>query len=66
MPLSYLKVIGIVRRCNLNRSGSKFLVYIVICDNRNLPVCQRQLTGLSYNRFISLVIRVYGDCRISR
>ena len=38
MSLPDFKVIRVVCWCDLHRSGSKFLIYIVVCHDRNLSV----------------------------
>ena len=42
MPLSDLKVVGIVSRSHLDRAGSEIHLHIVIRHHRNLPVHDRQ------------------------
>ena len=66
MAFSDFKVVRVVSRCNLNSTCSEFFVYIIICNDRNLSVCQRQKTFFSYDIFVSLIIRMYCDCRISK
>ena len=66
MTLTNLKIVRVVCRCNLNRTCSKFFIYIVICYNRNLFVNQRQNYILSYQLFIALIIRMYCDRSISK
>ena len=38
MALSYLEVIGVMDRSNLYAAGSKLLIYVFICNNRNFTV----------------------------
>ncbi len=66
MTFSYFKVIRIVGGSNLNRAGSKFFIYIIICHNRNLSIHQRQKSFLSYDIFISLIIRMNRDRSIAK
>ena len=46
MALSYLKVVGVVSRCDLYAAGSKFLIYIRVCNNRNLPVSSAEASAI--------------------
>ena len=66
MTLSYLKIVGVVCRGNLYHAGTKLLIYISVCDNRNLTAYQRQDHGLTYDIFIPLVVRVYGQGAIAK
>ena len=66
MPFSHFKVVGVVSRCDLHGTGSEFFVYIVVRHNGDLPVCQRKQTFLSYDVFVSLVIRMHSDGCISQ
>ena len=66
VAFSYLKVIRVVRRCNFYTTSSKFFVYIRICNYRNLSVCQRQFQHFSNQMLISLIIRIYRYCSISK
>ena len=66
VTLTNLKIVRVVCRCNLNRTCSKFFIYIVICYNRNLFVNQRQNYILSYQLFIALIIRMYCDRSITK
>ena len=47
---TYFKVVRVMCRCDLYTACSEFLIYIFICDDRNLSVCQRQASA-SYRRY---------------
>ena len=53
-------------RCDLYASCSKFFVNILIRDNRDLTVSQRQFQHLADQIFVSLIIRIYCNCSISK
>ena len=66
MTLSYLEIVGVMCRGNLYYAGTKLLIYISVCDNRNLTTYQRQDHGLTYDIFIPLVIRVYCQGAVAK
>ena len=66
MALAHLEVVRVMSRRDLNRSGTKFLVYIIIRYDRNLPVHQRKDCFLSYQVFVAFVIRMYCDRSIAQ
>ena len=66
VALAYFKVIRVVSRRNLYSSGSEFLIHIIIRYNRNFPACQRQDYIFPYNIFVSLIIRMHRNRRISQ
>ena len=66
MAFSHFKVIGVVCRCDLHASGTKLLVYIFICHNRNFPVSERQLQHFSNQVFVSLILRIDSNSRITQ
>ena len=66
VTFSDFKVVRVMCRCDLNRTCSEFFVYIVVGNDRNLSVCQRQFTHFSYDVFVSFIIRVNCDCSISK
>ena len=61
VTLSDFKVIRVMSRCNLNGSGSKFLIHIAVRNNRNLLIYQRKQHHLPHYVPVSLIIRVYGN-----
>ena len=65
MALSNLKVIWIMGRCDLNTAGTKLLVYILICNNRDLAVGLRQFQHLSNNVLVTVIIRINSNCSIT-
>ncbi len=66
VALPYLEVIGIVRRSDLNRTGPEFLIYIIICHDRDLSVHQREYSLLPYDILVSVIVRMYCDRRIAQ
>ena len=66
MSLSNLKVVRVVCRSDLYASGSEFLVNILVCNYRDLSVCERKLQHFAYDVFVALIIRVYCNCSISK
>ena len=66
MTLSYLEIVGVMCRGNLYYAGTKLLIYISVCDNRNFTTYQRQDHGLTYDIFIPLVIRVYCQGAVAK
>ena len=65
MTLSYFEIIRVMCRCDLNSTCSEFFIYIIIRNDWDLTVCKRKDRHLSYDIFVSLIIRVNGDCCIS-
>ena len=65
MTLSNLKVIGVMGRCYLYASCPKLLIYICICNYRNLSSCSRKNKHFPNNILITLIIWVYRNRRIS-
>ena len=61
MTLAHLKVIGVMGRCDLYSAGSEFFIYIGIRHDRDFFAHQRQDCFLSYDVFVALIIRMYGD-----
>ena len=66
VTFSNFKVIWIMRRCDLHSAGSEFFIYIIICNDWNLTICQRKNTFLSYDIFVSLIIRMYCNRSIAK
>ena len=66
MAASHLKVVRVMSRSNLYASGTEFLIYISICNNRNQTICQRQLQHFSNQILIALILRVHSNSRISQ
>ena len=61
MTLAHLKVIGVMGRCDLYSAGSEFFIYIGIRHDRDFFAHQWQDRFLSYDVFVALIIRMYGD-----
>ena len=66
VTFAHLKVVGVVSRRDLYSAGSKFLVYVIVCHNGDLPVYQRQDRCFSYNIFVSFILRMYGNGGIAK
>ncbi|MNZ98344.1 hypothetical protein D3C78_1176240 [compost metagenome] len=64
VTLAYLEVIRIMRRRNFHCTGTKFLIYIFVSNNRNLASDYRQNDHLPDQMLISLILRMNSDCRI--
>ena len=47
MALAHLKIVEIVRRGNLDRAGTKLGVGVLVGDNGDLAVGQRQVNRLA-------------------
>ena len=61
MALTDLKVIRIMRRRNLDRTGSELHIDILVRNDRNLFIDQRKNNRLSHQIFIALIIRMNSD-----
>jgi len=66
VTLAHLKIVGVMGRGNFHAACSKFLVHIRVGDNRNLPVCQRQLKHLAHDVLIALILRVHRNRGVSQ
>ncbi len=60
MTQTHFKVIGIVSRCYLDHTCPELLVYIRICNHRDLPVHQGQYDSFPDQITVSLILRI--DC----
>ena len=65
MAFSNLKVVRVMCRCDLYAAGSEFLVNIGIRNDRDLTVYDRKQQLLSDDVFVTLIIRVYRNRRIT-
>jgi hypothetical protein len=65
VPETDLKVIRIMRGCNLDDARPEILLDVGIGNNRNLFADERQNYRLSDQMRISLIVRMHGDGRIS-
>ena len=65
MAQADFKVVGIVGRGYLHDASPEFLIHVRVCDDRYLPVHQRQYDRLAYQVFVPLIFRVDCDCRIA-
>ena len=66
MAFSNFKIVWVMSRCNLHTAGTKLFIYIFISNDRNLFIYDRKQQCLSDNILISLIFRVYSNCRISQ
>ena len=66
VSLSDFPVVGVMCRCDFYHTCSEFFVYIRICDNRDFFTCERQFEHFADQSLVTLVIRVYCDCRITK
>ena len=66
VTFSNFEVVRVMCRCDLNRTCSELFVYIVIGNDWDFSVCQRQFTHLSYDVFVSFIIRMNCDRSISK
>ena len=66
MTLSYFEIIRVMCRCDLNSTCSEFFIYIIIRNDWDLTIYKRKDCHLSYDIFVSLIIRVNGDRCISK
>ena len=62
---SYLKVVRVMRRCDLHDARSEFHIYIIIGDQRDLTVNQRQDQRLADEITIALILRIDCHSRIA-
>ena len=65
VAFTYFEVVRVVCRCDLNATCSEFFVNVLICDNRDLTVRQRQFQHLADQILVSLILRVYCHCGIT-
>ena len=56
MTLSYLKIVRVMCRCDLYNTGTKFHIYIIIGNDRNLTVYDRQIKHLANHVLITLIV----------
>ena len=66
MAQSNLKVIWVMCRRDFYDTGTKFHIYIIISNQRNFTVYQRQNQFFSNQIFIPLIIRIHGYCCITK
>ena len=65
VAFAYFEVVRVMCRCDLNAACSEFFVNVLICDNRDLTVSQRQFQHLADQILVSLILRVYCYCGIT-
>ena len=64
MTKTYLKIVRIMCRSNFYNSGSKFRIYIFICNQRNFSSDKRYYQHLTYQMTVSLIFRMNCHSRI--
>ena len=66
VPLANLKVVGIMRRRNFHRAGSKLAVHHLVGNDGYLAVHQRQQRLLANQLLVSFVFRMHGHSRVAK
>ncbi|MNC08438.1 hypothetical protein D3C75_560260 [compost metagenome] len=66
VPLTYLEVIWIMSWRDLNRTAAKLFIYILVSDNWNLPADNRQDQRFADQIFITIILRMNSNCRITQ
>ena len=64
--MSQGKIVGVVRRCHLNRAGTEVAAHPGIRHDRNLASGQRQLQHLAVEVSIAFIVRVNGDRHVAQ
>ena len=65
LPQAHLIVVGVMGRGDLYRAGTEFRINIVIGDDGDLPVHDRQQDFFAYQLAVPLVFRIHGHRRIA-
>ena len=65
MALADLKVVRVVRGCDLDGSGTEFHIDILVGDDRDLLVDKRKDDHLPDQILVALIVRMDGDRRIA-
>ena len=65
LPQAHLIVVGVMGRGDLHRAGTEFRINIVVGNNGNDPVHDRQQDFFPYQLAVPLVFRIYGYRRIA-
>ena len=65
LPQAHLIVVGVMGRGDLHRAGTEFRINIVIGDNGNYPVHDRQQDFFAYQLAVPLIFRIYSHRRIA-
>ena len=65
MALTHLEVVRVVARRNLNTAGAELHVNVLVTENRNLAVHDREDAGLADQMLVALVVRVDGNAGIA-
>lgn len=66
VTLPNLIVVGVVPRGDLQAPGAKLHVYIVVCDDRDLPVLRRHHNSLPDQVLVPLILRVHANSHVSQ
>ena len=65
MALAHLEVVRVVARRNLNTAGAELHIDVLVTENRNLAVHDREDAGLADEVLVALVVRVDGNAGIA-
>ena len=66
MPLTNFPVVRVMGWSNLYHTGSEFHINIIICNDWNFFSGKRKLKHFSNDRLIAFVVRIYGNCSITK
>ena len=66
VALGDVMIVEIMRAGNLHRAGAKIRIGIVIGNDRDQAVCQRQMHHLAYDRRIARIVRVHRHRAIAQ
>ena len=66
MSFTNLKVVRVMSRCNLNNTCTEFHINIFIGYNRDFSVDKRKHYLLANDVLVSVIVRVYGNCSITK
>ena len=65
MALTHLEVVRVVARRNLNTAGAELHINVLVTENRNLAVHDREDAGLADEVLVALVVRVDSNAGIA-
>ena len=65
VALAHLEVVRVVARRNLNTAGAELHIDVLVTENRNLAVHDREDAGLADEVLVALVVRVDGNAGIA-
>ena len=61
-----LKIVRVMRRRYLDSTRSKRGLDEVIGDDRDTPMCERELNGLADQFFVPIILRIDGHCCVAQ